>query len=166
LLNKKTWENSIFSDISNEKDDSATSSLYYSKIFLEIIEIFHFLMDFRQNYFMSNIVEMFFRRVCKGKNLTGINLFESDHVRKAAIKTVTKDFRKVLPNSAEFTRMTPNVFPSFDQMYQNKRFDEFRRAVIKMSSNNDMHEKISFLLLDAFNVSTNIYLKQITLTLI
>ena len=70
LLNKRNWDNSNEEvDINEEgEEDGYRSTHIHSKIILEIMEIFHFLLDLRQNFLMSNIVEMFFKRVyCNNK---------------------------------------------------------------------------------------------------
>jgi len=65
VLNKKDWKNTVIeADIGgNEGNNEFRESHIHSKIILEIMEIFHFLFDLRQNYLMENIVEMFNKRV-------------------------------------------------------------------------------------------------------
>jgi hypothetical protein len=64
LLNKRDWTNSeVIKDYSNEAAEGYRSSHIHSKIVVEIMEIFHFLFDLRQNYLMSNIVDIYHTRV-------------------------------------------------------------------------------------------------------
>jgi len=78
-----------------------------------------------------------------------------------------KDFKKVLPDAAEFTEQMSYSFKSVDEMYDNKDFEAYRKEVQSLDNNIDMHEEFLILLIDTFNVSgSDEYLKQMTLTLI
>jgi hypothetical protein len=158
LLNKKDWTNS--SNAFNEKSTfSSREQNIHSKIILEIMEVFHFLLDLRQTFLMSNIVEMFHKRVFKKQNKFNLeNITEKDKIK--ATRTMIKDFKKVLPESAEFKNYMSFSFPSVDEMYDNKEFENYRELVQKKDPNLDMHDEFLILIIDTFNVSTTDKLLQ------
>lgn len=166
LLNKKDWNNSSDAGIGgNESSEGFRASHIHSKIILEIMEIFHFLLDLRQNYLMSNITEMFYKRVFQKHS--GMKLNDSDSLRTKAMRSMVDDFKKVLPDAAEFTQQMSYKFPSVDEMYEDKEFEDYRKQVQSMDADIDMHDDFLILLIDTFNVSSNdSYLQQMTLTII
>ena len=80
LLNKKDWLNSLSSQLNKGVSNQYSSTSFRYTILLEIIEIFHFLMDLRQNYLMMNIVQLFSENVCE--KYEGIRLNEQEEMRK------------------------------------------------------------------------------------
>ena len=96
LLNKRDWSNAASgTELGGSKEsDGFRASHIHSKIIIEIMEIFHFLLDLRQNYLMANIVEMFHKRVYTQKK--GTWLSESETNREKAMKSMVKDFKRVL----------------------------------------------------------------------
>ena len=166
LLNKRDWNNSeVGNEIGGEDGDSFRTANIHSTLVFEIMEVFHFLLDLRQNYLMSNIVEMFYKRVYL--NNDGNVLNDSESKREKAMASMIKDFERVLPDSNEFTRQMSFSFPSVDEMYENEEFEKYRQKVQESSDSIDMHDDFLILLIDTFNVSSNDeYLQQITLTLI
>lgn len=167
LLNKRDWSNAASgTELGGSKEsDGFRASHIHSKIIIEIMEIFHFLLDLRQNYLMANIVEMFHKRVYTQKK--GTWLSESETNREKAMKSMVKDFKRVLPDAEEFTRQMSYTFPSVDEMYEDKEFEAYRTQIQNMDLNIDMHDDFLILLIDTFNVSSNdAYLQQMTLTII
>jgi len=78
-----------------------------------------------------------------------------------------KDFKKVLPDDKNFTQQMSYKFPSIDDMYDNKEFEEFREQIQNYDLGIDMHDNFLVLLIDTFNVSSgDKFLQQMTLTII
>ena len=167
VLNKRDWRNTASeAEIGGSNDtDEFRDSHIHSKIILEIMEVFHFLFDLRQNYLMANISEMFHKRVFE-KN-QGEVLFDNERKRAAAVKTMIRDFKKVLPDDKSFSPVLNYNFPSIDDMYDNEEFEKFRENIQRLGLGIDMHDNFLVLLVDTFNVSSgNKFLQQMTLTII
>lgn len=167
LLNKRNWINSEGEiEYKNDIDEGYRASHIHSRVITEIMDIFHFLFDLRQNYLMSNIVEMFHKRVYTQKD--GLHLLSNEKDKVLVMKSMIKDFKNVLPDAKDFTQQMSYKFPSIDEMYDDEDFNEYRKQVVNMAGSNlDMHDNFLILLIDTFNVSgKNKYLLQMTLTII
>jgi hypothetical protein len=130
------------------------------------MEIFHFLLDLRQTYLMSNIVEMFHKTVFVKHD--GKLLLKNESLKEKAMYGMIRDFKKVLPDAEEFTQQMSFLFKSVDQMYDNDIFEKYRNQIREDTEIDiDMHDEFLMLMIDTFNVSSNDkYLQQMTLTLI
>jgi hypothetical protein len=84
------------------------------------------------------------------------------------MRSMIKDFKKMLPDAKDFMQQMSYDFPSIDEMYEDPEFEKYRKQVESLSNSNlDMHENFLILMIDTFNVSTsNNYLMQMSLTII
>ena len=80
---------------------------------------------------------------------------------------MAKNFNKFVPDSDNFVQLLQNSFPSFDQMYEDEKYNFYKDNKKNFGDAFDLHEDFLILLVDTFNVCVgNNHLKQMTLTLI
>ena len=94
---------------------------FRTKIVVQITLIFHFLNDLRQNFLISNNVELFYQKVYleyKDK----INKKVSKDMVLSMNKTLVSEFLNMIPESKSFYKIVNYTFPSIDMMFDNEEF--------------------------------------------
>jgi hypothetical protein len=90
LLNKRDWINSTTGEA--ESVHSFREASIHSKILHEIVDTLHFMIDFRQFFLMSNIVEMFHKKTIRKRDP---KYFESlpEKSKTSIITSLIKNFK-------------------------------------------------------------------------
>lgn len=117
LFNKKDWTNSLTESFKYlNKRDLLRVSEFKSKIIKNIMEIFHFILDLRQNYLMTNLVEHFHSDVFKNYDKLGLNT--GDEAQIDAIMGMVKDMKSVIITDDDYALRIPYRFPPINKMFE------------------------------------------------
>ena len=117
LFNKNFGVQSEYVEETSGYKDKANSKDFHAKLLKEVIVIFHFFNDLRQQYLMTNNIEYFYLKIYSkslDKNLSG-NKAEWQRL----IKKLIDEFKNIIPESAHFHNYLKYELPSIDKMYEN-----------------------------------------------
>lgn len=109
---------------------------FHTKLNIQILLIFHFMNDLRQNYLLANNIELFYQKIYleykqKISKKIPIELSKKMH------EVMVEEFEHLIPDSHDFHEMISYKFPSIDMMYDNEEFNKFSPHYQKRTNNND-----------------------------
>ena len=166
LFNKNFGIQIDYIEEQNDFKEKWKSTSFNSKLLKEVISIFHFFNDLRQQYLMTNNIEYFFSEIYEKSYSSILNLTEED--RHSQAQLLINEFKNIIPDSTNFHNYLKYELPSIDKMYDNDEIYEAKKlSVANDFDQTEMHEEYVSLLVDAFNIhSYNTLLGQMTLLLI
>ena len=120
------------------------------------------MIELRQAYLMSNLVEHFHQSVYCKSNI--LNLHSGLEAQEIAIKNMMKIMKDTIVDEAEFTRIIPYKYTPLDVIYKDKYHELFEEMKIE---NLGYHREFKTLLVDTFNtIHKDTNLKHNTLKLV
>ena len=182
LFNRTFSTHEVDSEVSFFEDNSQSDQKFHIKILVEIVSMFHFLNDLRQQYLVLNNIQFFYKNIFLPNKENGYHNFQEEDYQKMN-NILSKEFLHIIPDADSFHKHLKYELPSLDTMYDNNQLDGFKAKIIskstveffKKSENSnikelsvqEMHDEFVALMIDTFNMhSYDPYLRQLTILLI
>ena len=115
------------------------------------MEIFHFLVDLRQDFLMMNVSQAFYEHiVLKQKQL--VNNDQWKDILKNEAKMLWMNIGQFLPGNEQFKNYLHISFPDLDTLFEEHYLNSFYNL---HEDKTHMHDDFRTLLIDTFNLQVD-----------